>query len=69
LAWVIQVVPGEWLARRDDEACGPMALNEAKAVAVAMAKGAPGDYRLRNPIEHLNGLAAAAVRTGEREAA
>jgi hypothetical protein len=33
-------------------------LKETKAAALAMAKGAGGDYRLGNPIGHLNGLAA-----------
>jgi hypothetical protein len=55
---VIQVAPGNWLARYRDEACEPCSLNEAKARALAMAKGAVGDYVVDNPIQHLNGLAA-----------
>ena len=35
-----------------------MPLNEAKAAAMAMAKGACGDYVVANPIAHLNGIAA-----------
>jgi hypothetical protein len=58
IAWVIQVAPGNWLARYRDEACEPCSLNEAKARALAMAKGAVGDYVVENPIQHLNGLAA-----------
>ena len=41
-----------------DEACEPCSLNEAKARALAMAKGAVGDYVVENPIQHLNRLAA-----------
>jgi hypothetical protein len=57
IAWVICVAPGRWLARLGDQACGPSPLHEAKANAVAMAKGAAGDYQVSNPIAHLNGLA------------
>jgi hypothetical protein len=58
IAWVIQAAPGSWLARYRDEACEIASLNEAKALALAMAKGAIGDYLVDNPIQHLNGLAA-----------
>ena len=47
-----------WLARCRDQVCGPLSLQQAKAAALAMAKGAAADYRIENPIEHLNGLAA-----------
>ena len=57
IAWVIQV-EGKWLARCKDQTSNPMPLNEAKAAAMAMAKGAPGDYVVANPIAHLNGIAA-----------
>ena len=57
IAWVIQV-EGKWLARCKDQSSNPMPLNEAKAAAMAMAKGAPGDYVVTNPIAHLNGIAA-----------
>ena len=33
-------------------------VKEAKAAALAMAKGDCGDYCVAHPIEHLNGLAA-----------
>jgi hypothetical protein len=58
VAWVINILPGQWLARRRDEASGPSSFNEAKANALAMATGAPGDYFIENPIDHLNGLQA-----------
>jgi len=58
VAWVINIAPGQWLARWRDEVSGPSSFNEAKANALAMARGAPGDYFIENPIDHLNGLQA-----------
>jgi hypothetical protein len=58
VAWVINVVPAQWLARCRDEVSGPSSFNEAKANALAMARGACGDYFIENPIGHLNGLQA-----------
>jgi hypothetical protein len=58
VAWVINIAPGQWLARCRDEASGPSSFNEAKADALAMARGAPGDYFIENPIDHLKGLQA-----------
>ena len=59
LAWVICIVPGKWLARCRDMACGPASLGEAKAAAMAMAKGrAAGDYFVARPAAELNGLTA-----------
>ena len=58
LALVINIAPGQWLARCRDEACGPSSFHEAKANALAMARGAHGDYFVENPIDHLNGLQA-----------
>jgi hypothetical protein len=46
------------LARCGDQACGPFSFNEAKAAAMAMAKGASGDYTIKNPVKFLNALAA-----------
>src|SRR5262245_1188998 len=68
IAWVIDVGVSKpaWLARFKDQCCGPLPLKEAKAVALAMAKGASGDYRTTRAIDHLNGLAA---RLLDREAA
>ena len=58
VGWVINIAPSQWLARCRDEASGPSSFNEAKANALAMARGAHGDYFIENPIDHLNGLQA-----------
>jgi hypothetical protein len=58
VAWVIKIAPDQWLARCREEACGPSPFNEAKANALAMARGACGDYFIEKPIDHLNGLQA-----------
>ena len=60
LAWVIDVGPDKpaWIARHKDQCSNPTDLREAKAAAIIMAKGACGDYVVRNPIAHLNGLTA-----------
>jgi hypothetical protein len=58
LAWIIKLGSGAWLARCGDQVCGPSSFGEAKANAVGMAKDADGDYLVRNPISHLNGLQA-----------
>jgi hypothetical protein len=58
LAWVICVGPGAWLARCNDQVCGPDHLSRAKANAVAMAKGRDGHYLIQDPIAHLNELQA-----------
>ena len=57
VAWVIDVGPA-WIARYKDQCTNPTDLREAKVAAVAMAKGACGDYVVSNPIAHLNGLTA-----------
>jgi hypothetical protein len=58
VAWVINVAPGQWLARCRNEVSGPSCFSEAKKNALAMASGAHGDYFVENPIDHLNGLQA-----------
>jgi hypothetical protein len=58
VASVIKIAPGQWLARCRDEVSGPSSFNQAKANALAMARGAHGDYFIENPIDHLNGLQA-----------
>jgi hypothetical protein len=58
VACVINIAPGQWLARYHGAASGPSSFNEAKASALAMARGAHGDYFVENPIDHLNGLQA-----------
>ena len=68
VAWVINLAPGQWLARCRDESSGPSSFHEAKANALAMARGAHGDYFIENPIDHLNGLQARLLdRDGEAE--
>src|SRR5262245_14541297 len=66
VAWVINLGPGQWLSRCGDKASGPFSFNEAKANALAMARGAHGDYFVENPITHLNDLQA---RLEDRQAA
>jgi hypothetical protein len=58
LAWVIGLGSGQWLARCDDQACGPTTLNKAKAAARNMAAGAWGEYYISDPVADLNGLQA-----------
>ena len=62
VAWVIKIGPDAWLARCGDQVCGPSSFNEAKANALAIAKGADGDYKIRDQVTHLNGLAAVTQR-------
>jgi hypothetical protein len=57
-AWVINVGSAAWLARCTDQVSGPLSFNRAKSAAINLAKGAEGDYRIQNPISHLNGLQA-----------
>ena len=65
-AWIICVAPGLWLARRRDQCCGPSTYSQAKADALAMTKGALGDYQIGNEVAHLNGLQALLLqRRGE----
>lgn len=58
VASVIKLGSDAWLARCGDQVCGPSCFTEAKANALAMARGAVGEYQVRNPIAHLNGLTA-----------
>ena len=58
VASVINMAPGQWLARCGCEASGPSSFNEAKANALGMARGSCGDYFIENPIDHLNRLQA-----------
>jgi len=68
VASVINIAPGQWLARCRDEASGPSSFNEAKANALTMARGACGGNFIENPIDHLNGLQARLLdRDGEVE--
>ena len=65
LAWVIDLGYGQWMARCGNEVCNPTNLASAKRQALAMAKGACGDYVVSNPVAQLNGLTAILL---EREA-
>jgi hypothetical protein len=56
VAWVINVHQGQWLARDCNMVCGPLSLAKAKAAAIAMAKGAVGDYHIANPLLTSTGL-------------
>ena len=68
VASVINMAPGQWLARCGCEASGPSSFNEAKANALGMARGSCGDYFIENPIDHLNRLQARLLdRDGEAE--
>jgi hypothetical protein len=58
IAWVIDVGSAAWLARCGDQAVGPTSLNDAKAAAIAMAKGGAGSFVVKDPIRRLNALAA-----------
>ena len=66
IAWIINVAPNAWLARCGDQTSNLLALTAAKSEAMAMAKGACGDYVVSNPVAHLNGLTAIVL---EREQA
>jgi hypothetical protein len=68
LAWIIKLEADSWLARCGDQVCGPSSFTEAKANAFAVAKGAHGDYQVRNPISHLNELQARLIAIGESSA-
>ena len=65
VAWIIKLESDAWLARCGNQVCGPSCFSEAKANAFAMAKGAPGDYLVSNPIAHLNGLTARLINLDE----
>lgn len=60
VAWVIDVgiEKPAWIARHKNQTTNPLPLQNAKKAAMAMARGECGDYVVRNPIAHLNGLAA-----------
>ena len=58
VAWVIKIGADAWLARCQNQACGPSTFSEAKQNAVAMARGAVGDYLVDNPVERLDDSAA-----------
>ena len=65
VAWVICLLARHWLARCGDQVCGPSSFSEAKANALAMAKGTPGDYQVSKQLSHLNGLQARLLENDE----
>jgi hypothetical protein len=58
---IINIGLNAWLARCKDQATSFAAAN---AGALAMATGACGDYAVRDPVAHLNGLAALPIGSG-----
>jgi hypothetical protein len=50
VAWVIEVAPGYWLARCQDQSSRPMSLKKAKARAVDMAKGSVRERKVADPV-------------------
>ena len=54
LAWINRTAPNAWLARCNNQACGPSSFNKAKARALEMASGAIGDYFVSDPVRELN---------------
>ena len=56
LAWIVKLAPDAWIARRGGHICNPTSFKEAKSQALAMARGAIGDYFVPNPIRELNQL-------------
>jgi hypothetical protein len=65
VAWIIKLGSDAWLARRDNQVCNPSSFNEAKSRALAMARGANGDYFVEDPIRELNELQARVLDTDE----
>ena len=58
LAWIIKLESDAWVARCGNQICNPTSFNEAKSQALAMARGALGEYFVERPIRELNGLQA-----------
>jgi hypothetical protein len=56
VAWILKLAPDAWIARCGDQICNPTSFKGAKLQALAMARGAIGDYFVQNPIGELNQL-------------
>jgi len=56
LAWIIKLDSEAWLARCGNQICNLTSFNKAKSQALAMARGAEGDYFVADPIRELNQL-------------
>lgn len=65
LAWFIKLGPDAWVARCGDDICNPTSFKEAKSRALAMARGATGDYLVTNPTRELNQLQTCFFETDE----
>jgi hypothetical protein len=65
MAWIIKLAAEAWLARCGNQICNPTSFNEAKSQALALAKGAAGDYFVADPIRELNELQARLLNTDE----
>ena len=57
LAWVINVAPGQWLARYKDRAIGPSSLAKAKSAAMSMAMKEAKGQPVSGDISYINRLA------------
>ena len=60
IAWVIEVAPGYWLARHQDQSSGPTSLKKAKIEAIRMATGCLHGRNVADPVRRLNLLRALA---------
>jgi hypothetical protein len=65
VAWIIKLESKAWLARCGNQICNPKSFNEAKSHALAMARGAAGDYFVADPIRELDGLQARFLNSDE----
>ena len=68
IAWVIEVAPGYWLARHQNQCSRPTSLKKAKARAVGMATGAVREREISDPVRRLNFLRALAEDNLEPDA-
>ena len=62
---LLKLGPDAWVARCGDHICNPTSFNEAKSQALAMARGADGDYLVQDAIRELNELEARVLTTDE----
>jgi hypothetical protein len=68
IAWVIEVAPGYWLARYQDQSSGPTSLKKAKIEAIKMATGSLRGRDVADPVRRLNFLRALAEDVPEADA-
>jgi hypothetical protein len=65
VAWILKLGPDAWIARCGDHICNPTSFNKAKSQALAIARGAVGDYFVADPIRELNELQARLLNADE----